>query len=587
MRLTLRQKLVIGFSLAFCGIIAGFGVLVLHNNGERYQRQSYAYCRRIVQANIDLTDNYFEQLRNVVRIVVSDQDIINAVNYRVHNPDIDYSIELYNQRKVAAKIKQFDVLGDVKNAIIVGPGGEYLYYYGTSLARGYAFGEQAWFSGAVGTNRMEFINYHPTDYLLGSTGEQTVSLVAPILNSSQYFLADPAYLLCDFSLEPILGDPGRDGAVQIAVYSGSDPVYVPAQLGLAGAQQAQLAAYIEAGERSFLLDACPENASGYLVVSETSEVSGWLILGVMPLDSIQELRSTNRTFVAVLMLVAFAVILAVSSLLARSVLVPMNTLIQKFNAIGRGEKDVRFEKTASVEVDRIAETAMQMLEKNDRLTAEVVEEGRQRAQAQMRALQHQINPHFLNNVLQSMKALAVCGDTEAISKMATLLGRLLAYSVYDPYDMVPLASEFEYTETYIALQNVRFQNKILCTVDLPEEAKRFMVPKLIIQPLAENAIEHGFLPSEGGHIALSADLDEKDLYIAVTNTGRAIEPGQVEKLNRMLHEKKAETQSASIGMLNVLARLQSSFGGGADLRVMSRDGMNTSIVLTLPYTKEE
>ena len=364
-------------------------------------------------------------------------------------------------------------------------------------------------------------------------------------------------------------------------------MYVPAQLGLAGAQQAQLAAYIEAGERSFLLDACPENASGYLVVSETSEVSGWLILGVMPLDSIQELRSTNRTFVAVLMLVAFAVILAVSSLLARSVLVPMNTLIQKFNAIGRGEKDVRFEKTASVEVDRIAETAMQMLEKNDRLTAEVVEEGRQRAQAQMRALQHQINPHFLNNVLQSMKALAVCGDTEAISKMATLLGRLLAYSVYDPYDMVPLASEFEYTETYIALQNVRFQNKILCTVDLPEEAKRFMVPKLIIQPLAENAIEHGFLPSEGGHIALSADLDEKDLYIAVTNTGRAIEPGQVEKLNRMLHEKKAETQSASIGMLNVLARLQSSFGGGADLRVMSRDGMNTSIVLTLPYTKEE
>ena len=95
------------------------------------------------------------------------------------------------------------------------------------------------------------------------------------------------------------------------------------------------------------------------------------------------------------------------------------------------------------------------------------------------------------------------------------------------------------------------------------------------------------MPSEGGHIALSADLDEKDLYIAVTNTGRAIEPGQVEKLNRMLHEKKAETQSASIGMLNVLARLQSSFGGGADLRVMSRDGMNTSIVLTLPYTKEE
>lgn len=587
MRLTLRQKLVISFSLAFCVVIAGFSVLVLHNNGTRYQEQSYAYCRRIVQANIELIDNYFEQLRNVVRIVVSDQDIINAVNYRIYNPDVDYAIELYNQRKVTAKIKQFDVLGNVKNAIIVGPRGEYLYYYGSSPVRGYDFNEQSWFSQAVSTSQMEFINYHPTDYLLNSTDDRMVSLIAPILNSSQYFFADPAYLMCDFGLEPILADSGRDGETQIAIYSGSNPIYIPARLGLAAAQQEQLAKNIEAGERSFLLNAYGANPSSYLVVAETSGVSGWLILGIMPLDSIQELRETNRAFVLMLMLAAFAVIFVVSSLLTRSVLVPMNMLIEKFNAIGRGEKDVRFEKTASVEVDRIAETAMQMLEKNDQLTAEVVEEGKQRAQAQMRALQHQINPHFLNNVLQSMKALAVCGDTEAISKMTTLLGKLLTYSVYAPYDMVPLASEFDYTETYIALQNVRFQQKITCTVDLPEEARDSQVPKLIIQPLAENAIEHGFDPSQGGHISLSADLDEEALYIAITNTGRAIDAEQVEKLNRMLREKTADTQSSSIGLLNVLARLKSCFGEGADLQILSRDGMNTSIVLTLPHTKEE
>lgn len=227
-----------------------------------------------------------------------------------------------------------------------------------------------------------------------------------------------------------------------------------------------------------------------------------------------------------------------------------------------------------------------MLKKNDQLTAEIVEESKQRVQAQMRALQHQINPHFLNNILQSLKALAVCGDTEAISKVATLLGKLLTYSVYDPYDMVPLAREFEYTGTYIALQNIRFQNKILYTVDLPEAAEQFLVPKLIIQPLVENAIEHGFISSEGGRIILSADLDEKEMYIAVTNTGRVIEAEQVERLNCMLHEKKADAQGTSIGMLNVLARLKSCFGSGADLRVMSRDGMNTSIVLTLPYGKE-
>lgn len=585
MRLTLRQKLVIWFSLAFCGIIAGFGILVLRNNGDRYQQQSYAHCRRIVQANIDLADNYFEQLSNVVYIVVSDQDIITSVNYRMNNPDVDYSIELYNQRKVEAKIKQFDVLENVKNAIIVGPSGEYLYYYGASLVQGYAFDEQPWFMEATDTNRMRFVNYHPTHYLLNGSEKQTVSLVVPILNASQYFLAETAYLLCDFSLEPILVDPGRDGEVQIAVYNGKDPVHIPSQLALADSQLAELSKHIEEGKHSFVLDACRENRSSYLVVNDTSEISGWLILGIMPLDSIQELRSANRVFVLALMLAAFVVVLGVSALLTRSVLVPMNALIQKFNAIGRGEKNVCFKKTASVEVDLIAETAAQMLKKNDQLTAEIVEESKQRVQAQMRALQHQINPHFLNNILQSLKALAVCGDTEAISKWRHFWETAYIFGLRS-LRHGPLAREFEYTGTYIALQNIRFQNKILYTVDLPEAAEQFLVPKLIIQPLVENAIEHGFISSEGGCIILSADLDEKEMYIAVTNTGRVIEAEQVERLNCMLHEKKADAQGTSIGMLNVLARLKSCFGSGADLRVMSRDGMNTSIVLTLPYGKE-
>lgn len=585
MRLTLRQKLVISFSLAFCVIIAGFGALILHNSGSRYQKQSYAYCQRIVQANIALIDNYFEQLRNVMRIVVSDQDIVTAVNYRENNLSIDYSIELYNQRKVAAKIKQFDVLGDVKNAIVVGSAGRYLYYYGASPVRGYAFDEQPWFTAAIDPNRMAFVNYHPTDYLLDPPVERTVSLIAPILNSSQYFLGEPAYLMCDFSLGPILAGSGRDGETQIAIYSGDEPVYMPPQIELTAAQEAQLAESIAAQKPMFLLEAGAAGGAPCLVVRETSQVSGWSILGIMPLDSVQALRRTNTLFVIVLMLASFAVTLMVSRVLARSVLVPMNTLMEKFNAIGRGERNVRFEKTASVEVDRIARTAQQMLERNDRLAKIVIEEGKQRAQAQMRALQHQINPHFLNNVLQSMKALAVCGETEQISKIATLLGKLLTYSVYNPYDLVPLEDEFEYTETYVALQNIRFQNKIVCTRDLPAEARALRVPKLIIQPLVENAIEHGFEPVEGGHITLSADLDEGELYIVVTNTGHPIAAARTQELNRMLHEQAAEDQSSSIGLLNVLARLKSCFGAGADLQILSRNGMNTSIVLTLPLEK--
>lgn len=586
LRLTLKQKLVIGFSLTFCVVIAGFGLLILKSNGTRYRRQSYEYCKKIVEANISLIDNYFEQLSNVAQIVSNDQDIINAVNYRENTPDVDYSVELYNQRRVAQEINQFDVLDDVKNVIVVGSGGKYLYYSDASPKKDYCFKEQEWFQAVMPAYAPTFLNYHPVDYLLSGNQTQTVSLLVPILNAGQYFIRDPAYLLCDFSLEPILRHTSQNTETRIAIYAGGEPVHFPAGLEISETQKDCLNQNLAAGSKSFLIEKAHGDTHSYLVAAERSRVSGWFILGILPMDSLHALTRTNTLFVIVMILVSFAVILVLSNLIAKSVLVPMQQLMDKFNAIGRGEKNILFEKTQSVEIDRIAETAKEMLEKNEELTNIVIEESKQRAQASLRALQHQINPHFLNNVLQSMKALAVCNDTESVSKMATLLGKLLSYSVYNPYDMVSLQSEFEYTATYVALQNVRFQNKIVYTQYLAEEAAQFKMPKLILQPLVENAIIHGIDAGEGGQITVSADRDEDAVCIAVTNSGSTIAKDRLEQLNKILREGSADERTKSIGLLNVRARLKGCFGSEADLQILARDGMNTSIVITIP-TQED
>ena len=94
--------------------------MCIRDSSYHYPRQSYEYCKRIVKANITLIDNYFAQLKNISGIVAGDADIIQAVSYRNKTEDIDYSIELYNQRRVASKIKQLDVLSDITNAVIIG-----------------------------------------------------------------------------------------------------------------------------------------------------------------------------------------------------------------------------------------------------------------------------------------------------------------------------------------------------------------------------------------------------------------------------------------------------------------------------------
>lgn len=581
---SLRRQMIVSFSAAFICIIILFGGGLFCYNKYHYPRQSYQYCRRIVAANIALTDNYFSQLKNVSGIVSRDSDIVNAVSYRNKNKDVDYSIELYNQRRVAAKIEQLNVLHDITNAVIVGDAGEYLYYYGSSPVIGYNFWQQPWFSEHVDMSGMSvtFTGFHPTDYLLNTGERSTVSLITPIMNPSQYVTRQVSYLVCDFNLEPILAEKDRDSDTSIAIYNGTTPVYYPADGGLAEAQERQLTSYLEAGEESFTISKCRENPVSYLVVSEKSTVSGWNILGIMPLTELEQIEWTNGLFVVAMMIGACLMILLVSSRISKFILVPMNGLIDSLNQIARGEKGVRLPVTKSMEINRISVTVSEMLESIDDLTKEILKEQQKLSEEQLKALQHQINPHFLNNTLQTIKAMAVCKDTESISRITTLLGKLLSYSIYNPYDLVPLSDELSYTENYIALQNISWEGKIRCGVDGLEKAEKILAPKLIIQPIIENAIEHGFKRHEGGHITISVEEEDKEYYVAVTNSGMSMDEKKVEELNRILETGGTYEQNKSIGLLNVSERLKSCFGEQAGVRIFSRTGMNTSIVLTIP-----
>lgn len=589
MRISLRKQIAISFSVAFMIIIALFGGGMYVYNSYHYPKQSYEYCKRIVKSNIMLIDNYFTQLKNISGIVAGDPDIIQAAAYRNKAESIDYSIELYNQRRVSSKIKQLDILSDISNAVIIGRNGQYLYYYGTSPVRGYNFHEQEWYQQVMGNGEptVRFTNFHQTDYLLNDRDNRSVSIITPIRDANQYIMTEPSYLLCDFYLEPIIAEKDQDSDTQIAIYDGTSPVYFPEENQLAGEQKEELARLLAEGQSSFTVGKCAANPTSYLVVSERSVISGWSIMGIMPLSRLEEIQRTNGFFVIAMVIFACMVVLIVSTRIAKSVLVPVNQLVGSLNQIAEGNREVSLLPTRSIEINRISETVEYMLERIDTLTSTLLQEQRRLSEEQLKALQHQINPHFLNNVLQTIKAMAVCGDTESVSRISTLLGKLLSYSVYNPYDLVPLGDELDYTENYIALQNVRWEGRIFCTVECGNEASKLLVPKLMIQPVVENAIEHGFKRHEGGSISIHVEAEEHEFYIAVTNSGMAMEPERVEELNECLKNGDAYGTNKSIGLLNVARRLKSCFGSEAGIEIFSRPGMNTSVIIIIPRGGEQ
>lgn len=586
MKMSLNKQMILYFSIAFSVISIIFGIGILTYNTNSFLKQSYDYCQKNVESNIMLVDNYLEQIKNVSRIIANDTNIIEAVSYRNNTEAIDYRKELEYQRYVTDKIKQVDVLGSIENSLIIGDDHTCLYYYGNSPKKEYDFSRQQWFMDVIGNNgySTHFTYYHPTDYLLTDGDGETVSIITPIVNPSLYVETKRAYFMCDFKLESILTDGADQGNIHIAIYDGQNPVYFSNTDRLSQEQLNQLNGNLVEGNHRFVLEKSRENPHSFMVVNETLKTSGWSILGIMPLHELEAIKNANTTFVIGLIVASIVIIVLLSLLISKSILVPMYMLVGKFNEIAAGNTDVAFERTRSREVNLMSHTAENMLESIGRLNEEVIREHEQYSREQFKVLQQQINPHFLNNMLQSIKALAVAGDVASISKMTTILGKILSYAVYNSFDKVKLSEEIEYIGNYMTLQKIRYPN-IEYTIDCSPALLDVSVPKLIIQPLVENAIEHGLLGGKSGKITLYADHDEEEIHIIVTDNGAGIsDDTRIEIENKLANGDSAN--SDGIGLLNVHQRIKSLCGEGYGVSILSRPGMNTSIVITIPMEKE-
>ncbi|MDY2651722.1 MAG: histidine kinase, partial [Eisenbergiella porci] len=198
-----------------------------------------------------------------------------------------------------------------------------------------------------------------------------------------------------------------------------------------------------------------------------------------------------------------------------------------------------------------------------------------------------INPHFLNNVLQLIKGMAVEGKkTEEISRLSTLLGKILAYSVYQPYEDVELKEELEYVKNYMEIQNLRYGGRIFYTIDCEPGLENVRISKLLIQPLVENAIEHGIKGKGRGMISISAERERDSICILVNDNGTGIPEPELADMKRKLEAETVYLQEKSIGVLNVNARLKRKYGGRYGIEVISREGAGTTVIIRLPENGE-
>ncbi|MED1798179.1 sensor histidine kinase [Brevibacillus porteri] len=212
--------------------------------------------------------------------------------------------------------------------------------------------------------------------------------------------------------------------------------------------------------------------------------------------------------------------------------------------------------------------------------AELEKQSRLLADAEIRALHAQINPHFLFNALNTIVSF-IRFRPEQARELLIHLGEYFRRNLHDSGGYVSLARELEHIEAYLAIERARFGDKLHVEYDIEDGVERFTVPGLILQPLVENAVKHGLLPKrEGGTVVIRARRKEKQIVeLTVADNGVGME---VDPFKPALAEKSAGRQLSGIGLANVKSRLQSIYGEPYGIVIESKSGSGTTCTIQLP-----
>ena len=286
------------------------------------------------------------------------------------------------------------------------------------------------------------------------------------------------------------------------------------------------------------------------------------------------------TLIAVAVLLAAVVILLISYTFTR----PIGKLMTAMKEIEKGDFKIQVVNKSRDEIGRLTESFNFMVSKIDHLVKEVYQEKIAQKNAELEALQAQINPHFLYNTLDSINWMLMDIGADDISDVVVSLGDILKYSIHGKDVLVPLNEEVQYIESYLCIQKNRLEDRLCTSMEIQKETRACMVPKLILQPMVENAILHGIEPmKDGGRVRITAGLEQQNLLITIEDNGPGMAPEELEQCRAAVYSESGATDS--IGMRNVHRRLCLHFGKEYGLAIESGHQEGTIVTLRMPGTR--
>lgn len=565
--------------LVLSAVVIVTGVSMKFTNTSIFENSS-EYTHTIIQQMNQNIDSYIDYMENIAYLISSNEDVQDYL--------FDEKIDNEGRYRILNQLQTIlDSRSDIRNVGIISKNGRMLINDGSkSVNQDLDLNTQEWYATALEKPNGPILTSSHVQHIISGERPWVITLSRGIRDRSGsgekegVFFIDLNYSaisgLCDQSTV------GTKGYAFILDAKGNI-VYHP--------QQQQLYNELQTENISLIMDTDEDTVltgtgnDGKLYSISRSEKTGWTVVDC---TNVKELLSKSRQAQSVYVLTAIILVIVAllfSRFMARSITLPIQKLRDSMKKVQEGDFSVSDVVVDSKnEIGSLTKSFDVMTHRIHELMEQNVHEQEEKRRSELKALQSQINPHFLYNTLDSIIWMAEGKKNEEVVLMTASLARLLRQSISNEDEVVPIANEVEYARGYLTIQKMRYKDKLEFQIEVDSSILYIPLIKLVLQPIIENAIYHGLKYKESkGLLIVKGFMKDGNAVLQVIDDGVGMDE---ETLAHIYDKHKVNYHSNGVGVYNVQKRLKLYYGEDYGITYTSELGKGTTATITIPGRQE-
>lgn len=575
---SIQSTMLVSFSALMVLAMLVFMVIAMRYTSGTIYENSINYMSQIIQqVNYDI-DTYIEYMENISSVIAKSSDV---PRYLFDQNQTEAEREAEKERILTQFQTIMESRDDIYNVAAVAKNGRYIINQGDDELTGYVDIESLdWYQAAMESKSGIAVSSSHVQNAIQSSYKWVITLSRALVNNQTgeregLFFVDLNYSaisdLCNNnSIE-------EKGYIFVLDAEGNIVYHPKQQLMYGGLKTENIDAIMECREDSLIID---EGGDSKLYTMSKSKRTGWTVVGAVYTS---ELLKNNEQAQMWYLLVASILLLAVigiSGIISREITKPIRSLRDSMRKVQNGQFDTHVEVITENEIGSLGRSFNLMTSEIRALMEQNVYEQKQKRKSELKALQAQINPHFLYNTLDSIIWMSEAGENDEVVEMTSALARLLRQSISNDQEEVELEKEIEYVKNYLTIQKMRYKDKLEFFIYVDPRVAHVPVIKLVLQPLVENAIYHGIKYKETkGNLKIYAKPVDGRVEIVVADDGIGMDEDVMEHI---FDEHRKEQKRNGVGVPNVQKRLQLQYGSEYGIRYESVKGAGTKVVITIP-----